>query len=557
MKKLLCMFLAVALLLGLSACKPPLAVDDIDPTKTQIYIAIGDNGVGTEFLYDLKAAYEAYNSEVEIVPVQKDAELSNGVDYMRSATEDIIYVNGSNDFSQYENYIMDLTDLTNIKAYDESGEYVGKGNGVKSLADKMKVYENSYKMFNVGTAEEPKFMSLPWFSSVFGLWYDIDLFENEHLYNLQGYTGIDGISGTEDDFYGPDGQPDTYDDGLPGTWEDMKLLLNEMKGKGFKPFTFSGMHSWMRNWWLETVILNYEGLNDYALNYSFDGVDSDFGTIDSTNGYQLKQQEGKKAMLLVAEEIAKGGLYSNGSLKTTQTHLMAQSEFLDSTTTDEPSAFLIDGNWWEYEARDTFERMAKINKKFARGERRFGYFPVPRFIGTEGLKDQENTVQYVRDVSGYLILVNKNTKVKDEVEDFLLFAHSETSLRNFTKTTNLFCSYDYDMSNDLKSLTPLARSVYELIHDDNVEMAYCGPEVLCVSDGLTAQEGLLSLRGKNNTFFDNWEWLTTIGEGINARNYNDPIRDMAFDENGQITAATWFEGYAEACSEQTWNTYFH
>ena len=117
MKKLLCMFLAVALLLGLSACKPPLAVDDIDPTKTQIYIAIGDNGVGTEFLYDLKAAYEAYNSEVEIVPVQKDAELSNGVDYMRSATEDIIYVNGSNDFSQYENYIMDLTDLTNIKAY--------------------------------------------------------------------------------------------------------------------------------------------------------------------------------------------------------------------------------------------------------------------------------------------------------------------------------------------------------------------------------------------------------------------------------------------------------
>ncbi|MFR6641145.1 MAG: hypothetical protein ACLUSP_07270 [Christensenellales bacterium] len=270
------------------------------------------------------------------------------------------------------------------------------------------------------------------------------------------------------------------------------------------------MHGWMRSFWLDTVFLNYEGLNDYALNYSFNGTDSDFGKINSTNGYLLKQQEGRKAMLLVAEEIAKKSLYSNDSLKSTQTHLMAR-RFPRQRDDGRAERVLIDGNWWEYEARDTFDRMAKINKKFARGNRRFGYFPIPRFIGTKGLKDQINTKQYARDISSYMLLVNKNTKVKDEVEDFLLFSRSETSLRNFTKTTNLFCAYDYDMSNDLGSLTPLARSVYDLIRSDNVEMVYSGStDILCVSDGLTARDAQMSLRGRNNTFFDGWKTIPPL-----------------------------------------------
>ena len=557
MKKILATFMALILVFGLGACKPPMDGDDIDPNKTQIYVAIGDNGVGTEFLYDLKAAYEAYNPEVEIVPVQKDAELNNGTSYMKSASEDVVFINGSNDFSEIDDYLMDLTDLTKNKAYDANGEYVGKGNGVKTLEDKMKAYENIYKMFNVGTAEQPKFKSLPWFSSIYGLWYDIDLFNDENLFNLQSYKGIDGIAGTEDDFYGPDGLPDTYDDGLPATWEDMKLLLSEMKTKNIKPFTFSGMYGWMRSFWLDTVFLNYEGINDYALNYSFSGTDSDFGEINSSNGYLLKQQEGRKAMLLVAEEIAKKSLYSSDSLKSTQTHLMAQTDFLDSVTTDAPSAFLIDGSWWEYEARDTFDRMAKINKKFARGTRRFGYFPIPRFVGTKGLKDQINTKQYARDISSFLLLVNKNTKVKDEVEDFLLFSRSETSLRNFTKTTNLFCAYDYDMSNDLGSLTPLARSVYDLLRSDDVEMVYSGStDILCVSDGLTAREAQMSLRGRNNTFFDGWENNTAVTINGREENYSDPIRDMAYDTTGELNAESWFAGLQKMCTKEKWETYF-
>lgn len=553
MKKIICLLLTTLMLFTLCACKPPKEDDDIDPTKTQIYIAIGDSGVGTDFLYNLKTAYEAYNNDVQIIIKQRDSELANGLDYMKSTTEDILYVNtnGQSDLSPYERYMMDLTQLIDIKAYDESGEYVVKGNGVKSLKDKMLAYENNYNMLNQGTKENPKFLSLPWFNAVYGLWYDIDLFESEHLYDLPGYKGLDGIEGTEDDNYGPDGLPDTFDDGLPATWEDMKILLDEMAGRNIVPFTFSGMHTWMRNYFLDLILMNYEGMDDYALNYSFSGTDSDFGKIDETNGYLLKQQEGKKAMLLVAEKIAKDGLYSNGSMKTTQTHLQAQIEYLDSATTDMRGAFLIDGSWWEYEARDTFDRMAKINKKFARGTRRFGYFPIPRFIGTEGLKDQQNTTRYVRDISTYSIVVNANTKVKEEIEDFLLFAHSQTSLVNFTKTTNLFCSYEYDMGDDLKSLTPLAQSVYALLRDENTETYYAGVEVLSMNGG-TALDGQLSLRGRNNAFFDQWEYLTKVG----GDNYNDPIRNMAYDERNALTADSWFKGYADACSKETWESYF-
>ena len=39
-------------------------------------------------------------------------------------------------------------------------------------------------------------------------------------------------------------------------------------------------------------------------------------------------------------------------------------------------------------------------------------------------------------------------------------------------------------------------------------------------------------------------------------NYMDAIRDMAFDDENELTAATWFEGLGEACSKSTWDTYF-
>ena len=65
------------------------------------------------------------------------------------------------------------------------------------------------------------------------------------------------------------------------------------------------MHSWMRNFWLDVILMNYEGMSDYTLCYTFDGTDSDFGEINADNGYLLKQQEGKKATLMVAEKIAK------------------------------------------------------------------------------------------------------------------------------------------------------------------------------------------------------------------------------------------------------------
>lgn len=553
MKKTLSIMLTLAMLAASAACKPPMVGDQsVDPNKTPLYIAIGDNGVGTEFLYALEKAYEEYNPEVDVVINSRDSELQNGLEYMKSATEDILYVTSQYDFSRYEKYVMDLTDMTESKAYDENGEYVGMGNGVKSLQDKMMAYENNFNLANQGTKEDPKFYGLPWFNAIYGLWYDIDLFESANLYSLPEYKGFDGVANTGDEYFGPDGIEGTYDDGLPATWEDMKILLQVMAGMNIVPFTFSGMHSWMRNFWLDIILMNYEGMDDYILGYTFDGEDSDFGPIDKSNGYLLKQQEGKKAMLMVAEKIAKDGLYSNGSLKSTQTHLQAQTEYLDSATTNTPSAFLIDGSWWEYEARETFTRMEKINKKFARGTRRFGYFPIPRFVGTSGLKDQQNTKQYINSISNYLIAANANSKVKDVVEDFLLFAHSEQNLINFTKTTNLFCSYEYDMSNDLDSLTPLARSVYELMSDENVTIYFSGQDALAMKGG-TAVDGQMTLRGQNNTFFDNWDLLTNVGN----MNYIDPIRDMAYDEKNELTATTWFNGYAKACSEETWKEYFN
>ena len=113
------------------------------------------------------------------------------------------------------------------------------------------------------------------------------------------------------------------------------------------------------------------------------------------------------------------------------------------------------------------------------------------------------------------------------------------------------------MSNDLGSLTPLARSVYDLIRSDNVEMVYSGStDILCVSDGLTARDAQMSLRGRNNTFFDGWENNTAVTVNGREENYSDPIRDMAYDTTGELNAESWFAGLQKMCTKEKWETYF-
>ena len=85
----------------------------------------------------------------------------------------------------------------------------------------------------------------------------------------------------------------TYDDGLPATWNDFVFLMEEMIRRGITPFTWANM-SYYRTAMLKALWANYEGYDDYLLNYSFNGTHSSLGEIREDNGYILQNQGGKR-----------------------------------------------------------------------------------------------------------------------------------------------------------------------------------------------------------------------------------------------------------------------
>lgn len=557
-KKFLAMAMGTMLLLSqLAACGLGTTIDE--PTgdgENTITVAIQDSGNGTEFLYDLKDAYEASHPGTTIEVVidntnlnSGDHPISNGHDEMGY---DLIYCeNGFNDYQIYGHKLLDITDIYFLKVYDEKYNYVGEG-GTVSLNDRMT--EDLITKFNIGTKEKPQYKALPWYGYLYGAWYDVDLFEQEELYSLPGYKGLDCIEGNADDNLGPDGVEGTYDDGLPATWEDMKVLLQTMVDPDYNivPFTWSGQWGYMRTNWLDTIVATYEGIDDMYLNYTWDGVDSDFGKITAENAYLLQKQTGKYAGLKVVEYLIQNGMHSATSFDTAQDHTGAQEDFLNSVTTDKRSAFLIDGNYWTYEARDYFALMAKnVSMKYARKNRNFKFFPFPKFIGTPGITDQTNTKTIARVSIGACIVPMAGTENPELVKDFLLFTQSTENQLAFVKVNDLMPSLKTNFSDEQKDeLSTIAKNTLEVINDKNTA-------IFCPGDSFMPYEQIInSPRYAISTYMEYFDWYTQRGSKIEY----DPFKTFYFDiqnkEAVPMNADRWFAGLNQGnYSEATWKEY--
>ena len=530
--------------------------DDPEPGEKSITVAIQDSGNGTEFLYDLKDAYEALHPDTTIKIVidntnldQGDHPISNGKTLLGY---DLIYAeNGFSDFQTYGDKILDITDIFFADVYDESYNYVGEG-GTVCLDDRMT--DDLRKVFNLGTASAPLYKTLPWYGYLYGAWYDADLFDQEELYSLPGYKGLDCIEGTADDNLGPDGVEGSYDDGLPATWEDMKVLLQTMVSPDYKivPFTWSGAYGYMRTHWLDTIVATYEGIADMELNYTFNGVDSDFGQITPANAYLLQKQTGKYVGLKVVEYLIQNAMHSKTSFDTSQDHIGAQEDFLNSVTTGARSAFLIDGNYWTYEARDYFALMAKnVSAKYSRKNRDFKFFPFPKFIGTPGITNQTNTKTIARVSLGACMVPMADTTEPEIVKDFLLFTQSTENQLAFVKINDLMPSLKTNFSEEqLDSLSTIAKNTLEVINDENTAILRPGASFMPYS------EKIQSARYKMTAYVNEFDWYTMRG----SKYEYDPFKTFYFDIKNNVSepmnADRWWAGLNSGnYSPATWTDY--
>lgn len=533
MKKMCALFTALVLTLGLAACGgfDRGDGDDYDPTKTYLQIGNFDGGLGDAWLRTVADEYERLNPDIRIKINNKKDEYGDAtlIENMDSYGNDLYFVNGIT----YQTYVNRgaIADITDVVTDSTEGA---------SIADRMNPTLRDYYK-----TSDNKFYAVPFFDSIFGTVYDVDLFEEEGFYfNTDGNLICEDSSVT-DLSAGPNGKAGDSDDGLPATYTQWKALLAAIKDHGMTPYIWTGQYNYYRYRFMTSIWADYEGKENFELNMSFSGQytfdgDETPTAITSRNAYLLQKQQGKKYALDMAEYIIRNGNYYTDSFSTINSHTMAQTNYLRSVVASSMNrvAMILEGAWWENEARTVFRDMAsKYDAKYAYGSRRFGFMPVPK---SDDGKSAEGTT-LISSTGNSVVFVSAGSTQKELAKDFLKFAHSEASLRTFTRMTGCIRPYDYTLTDAERSeMTHFTKNMWDLYHSADTDIVHV---TLYQHPAFSEQKQYL---GSNA---ESWWWKTTIG----STSYVDAMQQFSLRKASELNAENYFAGLQTTFSQSTWN----
>ena len=198
----------------------------------------------------------------------------------------------------------------------------------------------------------------------------------------------------------------------------------------------------------------------------------------------------------------------------------------ESNTGSGRIAMLLDGEWWENEARGYFGEMASIDENYGYGKRNFKFLPMPAI---DGQKSDKRTV--VSFSSGSIGFVSTKAARKDIAKLWIQFMHQNSQLTTFTTTTGSSLPYKYTLSDEAyASLTPFAKSVWDVKHDENVDIIRKTGECDFATFGGTRLGGL--------------------GSEITTSDETNALRAFYNDKN--LTAQKYFEKSMDYCNETEW-----
>lgn len=514
MKKVFCLTMALLTCGSLVACNGNEGNDNgrTNPNADKtLNIAYFNGGVSVEWLKELELEYEAANPDVEVlINSELKDEIKNQklMADIKNRNEDIFFTH-TIDYTEFVNrdLFVDITDV--VKAPAATGE--------ETIENRMN--ESLRSLYNVNG----NYYAVPFYSNFSGAIYDVDLFEEKGLYLAKdgGYTS--GLEGQPEKSYGKDGEKGTYDDGLPATFAEYKTWLNYLsKTRGIIPYIWCTDDSY-RVSYLDSLQIGYEGANDYAINGTFNGTTKGGKEITPENAYEIRDLKGRQFALEMAKEIISNKYYHQDSVNGSITHTQAQNTFLRSRPDGKPIAMILEGGWWENEARATFKSVAsKKGDKYAHGNRRFAYMPVPKYD-----ENAESGETFYCTSASVAVAINKSTKQADLAKDFLKFTLSEHAMSTFTKHIGLSRPYSYDLEEGVyEQLTPFGQNFWDLVNNENSKIYYP-----------TKSHAFK----KVTTFFGTYEW--NWGSKINGTTYVDPY--LLFLNNTSVTVADYVAGMKE------------
>lgn len=475
---------------------------------TTISVHYFNGGLGSDWINEVIADFEETFENVSFedgktgvhVALTPDKEFNELATSMATGAEsaDLIYTAESDIVSllNTQGIIYDATEIVTEKVYDENGELklnaAGDGFEIQtsSMYDRMLPYaQTAYNLdgtkWDNNTVDGISVNVIPYEDTLAGIIIDYDLYEE--LCNKYGI--VDQMTG-----YKFEGDAVA----MPGTWDEFFNLLNRIRdGESHSAGGYSGfMYSIdyytgaIENAVIADVDGTDEGVTDktqysgirmydtYDGMYDFDGDGTKETTITTDNAYMLTQTRGYEAMTEVAARLFSsssfGNHYDNG-VTNNPTYSTAQMNYIMSKTSQTAPRILaiLEGDWWENEARQNFDSMGAINEEDGYGKRTFRLMPIPH------MSDEEVEAGKAYKVGGfssiYPLILNAKTLTGNAAKEkvaklFVQFQHSQSQLRTFTKWSGSVRPYMYTVTDDIKNqMTPFAQSILEIQMEDRKE----------------------------------------------------------------------------------------
>lgn len=497
--KTIWLMMAGAMAVSVAACGPNVKKDP-NAGKTKILISFYAGGHGTDYFDKLIEDFMAKNPEydanyaIDYVPEKKPS--STIEDECKAGIQKQMYIMAQNDVVSlaYQGFLEDVSDVAASKVNGES----------VAVQDKMFRWNEWKNIYNV---RGEGLYAMPYADSIGGWIYDHDMFLENNWYNFatsadkealtaQGITYTEEMgklyftSCTEKTNYeegdriltaGKDGKYGTYDDGQPITEKEFDDMVKKISLTA-KPFIASGKVGSYAQWIISALVGQYGGVDlwDSYFTYDSNGKEYEFtdgtkGAITVKEGYKVG---GLKAIYQAYEWVAKYFNATNAEKYThfatssgTATHLDTQSYYLlgyKDVETNPMSAMLLEGAWWEYESRTTFEALGKIDKSRGYGARDYRYMLLPDLEGQVNEKSVFTTAE-----SGAMIVTKDSNKERLEVtKAFLGYMASDEAVKVFTTYTGCPMPYDVEFTDaDYAKMTPFAKNMAELYYDtENIDL---------------------------------------------------------------------------------------
>ena len=536
LKKVLALALcAVSATSMFAACEGREEGVEVDAGKTQLYVKYYKGGLGAEWIEqtiaDFEEKYANYSFEEGKTGVQihKDFEKSNiQADLVPESPNHVFLLESMNYYEFYSKGVMyDLTSL--VKGYAATGPNT-KETG-KTIEQKMNAARQAY--YNMGAGAQADYKALPFYESSMSLIYNVDLFEKKGWYFAEGMTAEGMTEAEQKDFVsvyplfipvgdtttkkanGPDGVYGTADDGLPATYADFQALLTVITASGATPFISNGYSTD----YLTSVATEFwataSGIDEASMNMSLSGSSKTILDLDANgnvqydangnvkvlenvdvtpaNAYMLHAQKGKLDAIKLVKMLMEAGYYDS-SFSPSFSHRMAQKNFIngyENELCDSEIAMLVDGSWWNSEARTDYTTAEE------RATKRFANMPIPK---PDASQIGENTVRVSERSS--LMFVNAYTpkNILPAALEFMSYLQSDEAMNTFSVNTDMLRAMNYEITEEnLNKMTYYGQSNYEMSRSEKTDWLEWLPT------SLIAKQNSAMLASKNWGFSDGKE----------------------------------------------------